>query len=330
MKSLLKQKKAMEFNFEWIFAMVAGAAILILAVYGAVKFSQTLRYQQDSELAKGLSIALDPMQAGFAEGKSSVIKFNQETRINNICDNSDFGANRISASSRSSIGEEWQNPGAETIIKNKYIFSSPESSKNYIAFSKQLVIGFRVADLLFLTSSKYCFINPPNEIEEEIRSFQIANFKINNQGCENSSINVCFRPVKGTSQKSKSCNMTIWGSCSDCETEYEQGYVEKGNRRFYYIGSLMYGAIIADYNVYNCNVQRLLYRTSKMAQLYIDKGDILSARQCSTNLKPELEVFMNVTSLASKSGRFDSAFSSIVSVARELNMKNSQEVCELW
>jgi hypothetical protein len=271
------------------------------------------------------------MQAGFAEGKSSIIKFNQETKINNVCESGGYGSNRVSASSKSNVGDKWLNAGAETIIKNKYLFTSLDSSKNYIVFSKQLSIGFKVADLIFLTSNNYCFINPPSEIEDEIRVFQIPNFKLNSQNCANSSINVCFSSAKTRQERTKQkCNMTVRGTCTGCNSEYEQGYIEKQNKRYFYTGSLMYGAIVSDYNLYTCNVQRLLYRLSGITGLYIKKGDMMSSRQCYTNLKPELELFKNATEIASKSGRFDSAFSSIASAAKELDKKNSQEVCEIW
>ena len=86
-----------QFDFSWIFAMIVGGMILFLAIYGAMRFGDTIQLGTDSDIAKSLSIITDPMQAGFGEGKVSKIIFRQETRINNICqsDYQGFGKNQI-------------------------------------------------------------------------------------------------------------------------------------------------------------------------------------------------------------------------------------------
>ena len=115
-----------QFNFVWIFALVAGGAILALAVYGATQAGDTMRFQSDTEVAKSISIITDPLQAGFADGSFGRISFRQETRINNICFDGEFGKNDISVATRSDVGEEWKSSGGATSIRNKYIFS-PDS-----------------------------------------------------------------------------------------------------------------------------------------------------------------------------------------------------------
>ena len=116
-------KKA-QFNFVWIFAILAGGTILVLAIWGAVQAGDTSGYGSDTAAAKSISILTDPLQAGFAEGSFGKIIFRQETRINNICLNDgEFGENGISVATRSGIGEEWSFPGGTTSIYNKYIVS---------------------------------------------------------------------------------------------------------------------------------------------------------------------------------------------------------------
>ena len=58
MKSIKKSigRKKGEFNFNILFAIIAGGAILVLAIYGAVKIGNTQRFQTDTEIAKKLSI----------------------------------------------------------------------------------------------------------------------------------------------------------------------------------------------------------------------------------------------------------------------------------
>ena len=120
-------KKA-QFNFVWLFAIIAGGAILVLAIYGATKVGDIQRFQTDTEVAKSLAIITDPLQVGFAESSFGKISFRQETRINNICVDGNFGRHKISATTRSNIGEEWNPPGAQVPIHNKYIFSSGRST----------------------------------------------------------------------------------------------------------------------------------------------------------------------------------------------------------
>jgi len=61
-------KKRGQFNFVWLFAIIAGGAILVLAIYGATKAGDSQRFQTDTEIAKELAILTDPLQVGFAEG----------------------------------------------------------------------------------------------------------------------------------------------------------------------------------------------------------------------------------------------------------------------
>lgn len=298
----------------------------MLAIYGAVRFSGTFKTQSDSELAKKLSIIIDPMQAGFAEGKSSIIKFSQETLINNKCENEEYGSNRISASTKLNNGK-WGNAGAETSIVNKYLFSDSSGAKDYTIFSKPFYLGFKIADLLFITSEDYCFINPPEEIESDIKSFNLNNFKLNSENCAEASIRVCFNShIAGGS----SCNITIFGLCTDCENGYERGFVEKDGQRFYYTGNLLYAGLISDYATYNCNVRRLFYRASKLADLYNKKGDLMASRDCFSGLSTQLESYSTLMETASKLQRFDSVINSVDMLAKELDKQNSEESCEIW
>jgi hypothetical protein len=323
-----KIKKRGEFNFEWIFAMIAGAAILILAIYGAVRFGNTLKYQSDSELSKQLSIILDPLQPGFAEGKSSRVIFNQNTRINNFCESYGFGSNKVSISTESK--GSWGEPGAGTSIINKYIFSSAEGGKDYVVFSKQFELGFEVSSILVITAQKYCFINPPSDIESDIKSINLENFKVNNQICENSSIRVCFQSANNKINSGNKCDITIVGTCNSCDNEYKYGYVEKGGQRLNYINTLMYGAIVSDYELYICNVKRLLYRAGELSYLYGEKANLMQSRSCSNDLKVELDSFSSLISSASKSDRLDSSLISINQLAEEITSKNNAGECELW
>lgn len=282
-------KKKGEFNFVWLFAIIAGASILFLAIYGAMGVGNTARYQSDSEIAKSISIITDPMQAGFSEGKHGSITFGEETRINNFCDDDGFGKNDISVKTRSNVGKEWVKSGVEVPVTNKYIFSSNnDSGKKYYVFSKPFYFPYKVADLIFLSSKNYCFYNAPDAVASEIDEMNIPNIVVNSsedQTCSEDSINVCFG---GGSD----CDITVYGSCySGCDSVYDEGTVVKNYNEMAYVGNLMYAAIFSEKGIYDCNVNRLIYRAGEIAQEFSDKADLMNARDCGTDLKSSLIIW---------------------------------------
>ena len=327
-----------QFNFVWLFAIIVGGAILVLAIYGAMQAGDTARYQSDSEVAKSLSIITDPLQAGFGESSFGRISFRQETRINNICLDNGFGQNDISVATRSGVGQEWNLAGGATSIHNKYIFSSEQNSgEDYYVFSKGFDFPYEVADLIFLTPEDYCFINAPDEVVDEVLGLSIPNIEVDHPtgvplgvGLPGSTsdgancsvaeaVRVCFGNGDG-------CDVMVYGSCqSGCDSVFDEGTVVKGSSDMKYVGSLMYGAIFSDKEVYDCNVERLMYRAGKIAEEFSVKTDLMDARGCGTNMKADLVVWsgllMNATS--------DSLLG-LRTMSDVIDKKNSREVCGVW
>ncbi|MEI6058859.1 MAG: hypothetical protein WCP89_03750 [archaeon] len=320
-------KNAVEFNFEWLFAIVAGATILILAVYGVSRLGNTQRYQTDTEIAKQLAIITDPLQAGFAEGVFSKIIFNQDTRINNICYSEDFGKNDMSVATKSGVGSEWQDSGGATSIHNKYIFSDAASTgRDYYVFSTPFYFPYKVSDLIFLSSdsNEYCFISPPRDVENMILGLNMPHIKVNNCSDNGNIIRVCFGTSGGD------CEISVYGSCTNSCGElgvYNEGYVEKFDRsvKMNYVGNLIYGAILSDKGVYDCNVKRLLYRTGEIAEIFSVKAGLMDSRDCSTNLNTDLAILGEI----SKNDTVDDLFS-LNPVIKQIEAKNEQEICGLW
>ncbi len=317
--SPLKYKKKAQFNFVWLFAIIAGATILVLAIYGAMKAGDSMRFQTDTEVAKSISIITDPLQAGFSEGSFGRILFKQETRINNFCFDDEFGKHAISVSTKSDVGEAWNIPGEQVSVHNKYIFSSETNSgKEYYVFSKPFEFPYKVADLIFLTPEKYCFLNAPDEIVEEVEGMNIQNIEIENCTVEDS-VKVCFG-------SGSDCDVKVRGSCfSGCKSVYNWGSVEKYGSNMNYVGNLMYAAIFSDKEIYDCNVRRLMHRTGMIAQGLIDKADLMDARSCNTNLKIDLIYWNSATINATSSD-----LSRLYTVSKNLENKNNREVCGLW
>lgn len=311
-------KKA-QFNFVWIFAILAGGAILVLAIWGAVQTGDTLRYGSDTAAAKSISILTDPLQAGFAEGSFGKIMFRQETRINNICLNDgEFGKNDISVATRSGVGTEWNFAGGANSVHNKYIFSKEKNEGlDFYVFSKSFEFPYEVSDLIFMSSDTYCFVNAPEDIEDEVLGLGIENIVFGN--CSAVDETVCFGG-------GSSCDTIVYGSCmGNCDSIYDEGVVAKKSGDLKYVGNLIWGAIFSDKLIYDCNVERLMFRTGNIADIFAKKADFMDARECGTNLKGDLVVW---------SGMVDGATSgdlmSLKEYAEDLGTKNDREVCGMW
>jgi hypothetical protein len=321
----MKSKKA-DFNFVLLFAIIAGTAILLLSIYGAVKAGTSQRVGQSAELAKKIEYITDPLQAGFASTSSSSITFPKETRINNNCFSEGFGYNEIFIQSKSSIGEEWLKETIPTQINNKYIFSENQEGKKFYVLSKPFKMPFEIADLLFITSKDYCLImtdEDAEEIAEEIISLGTKNIGVKtseNNTCSEDAIKVCFG-------YGSSCEITIIGECPNCDSKYEYGTLRKNNSQVFYAGNLLYAAIFSDKENYECNVQRLIFRTSKIAKIFSEKADLMNARGCNTNFKQSMESLAEVTSKAN-SDQLEDIY--LISQSIGELKEFSREGCDLW
>ena len=308
-----------QFNFVWLFAIIVGGAILVLAIYGATQAGDTARYQSDSEVAKSIAIITDPLQAGFGESSFGRISFNDETRINNICLSGGFGKNEISVATRSGVGKEWNLAGGATSIHNKYIFSSERSSgEDYYVFSKGFDFPYEVADLIFLTPENYCFVNAPDEVVDEVLGLSIPNIQINNCTITDA-VRVCFG-------NGDDCDVMVYGSCQGgCDSVFDEGTVSKGDSDMKYVGSLMYGAIFSDKGVYDCNVERLMFRAGKIAEEFAAKTNLMDARGCDTNMRGDLVVWGGLLANATSNDLMR-----LRTMADGIDKKNDREVCGVW
>jgi len=313
----MKNKKGLEFSFGWLFALVVGAAILFLAIYAAVKFISSEQTVQETEAAKQLETILTPIETGGEEAKAvAPIVFPAVTRVYNNCStDGNFGEQSIRVSTL--FGNKWQEQGLPITSYDKYIFS-PDlmQAKELYVFSKPFEMPFKVANLLFIWSDKYCFVNPTPEIENEITDLNLKNINITDNP------NLC---PKGSN---KVCNA---GDYAICNITVDSGAhsVTKNGRTVYYEGSLIYGAIFSEPDVYECQVKRLMKRTSELALLYNAKSGLIAAESegCSSNLQGDLGVLaMQVAGLTSTSELVAINFLAEGLSEKEGQMKN----CKLW
>jgi len=302
----MKTRGELQISFGWLFAIIAGISILFLAIFISTKIIKTEQGEADTTTAKKLDVLLNPLETSFESGKTTTIALSSETKIYNKCEDiGNFGKQLIQISQKS-FGE-YSDTGIDVSFPNKYIFSDEvvEGKKFYLT-SKPFNYPFKVSDLIFLTSKEYCFVDAPEEIENEISDFQ-ENIKVEN--CSDESVKICFME--------EGCDVDVyWG----------RQYVQKGDEKLYFSENLLYAAIFSDKDIYECQVKRLMKRTEELASLYLDKSVFVANKGCYSNLEIEL------ISLKESAKNFDISenFDSIDYLADSLNQKNKMSECKLW
>ncbi|MBU2104483.1 MAG: hypothetical protein KKF67_01765, partial [Nanoarchaeota archaeon] len=165
-------------------------------------------------------------------------------------------------------------------------------------------------DLIYITSSedKYCFIDAPEEILEELEDLKQENIFLAN--CS-TGVKICFSG----------------GSKCEVNVNYNSKYVEKNSERIYFEGdSLMYAAIFSDKEIYECQLKRLMQRTEQLTLLYRDKANFVSRVGCDSNLNSDL---MQLNTLA-KNLKGSEEIYSLKNVAEEIEYKNDLAKCRIW
>ena len=206
---------ALEISFGWLFALIAGATILFLAIFLGSKIIGSSDEIISAETGEEITILLNPLETSFETAQTTSITIPLETRINNICsDENPFGKQSLQLDQKRF--NEWTETDTKVSSYNKYIFSEEQTEgKTFYLFSKSFDFPFKVANLIYLTSSDdvYCFVGAPTEIKEEISNLNQGNLLVEN--CTKGSIKVCF--------KGGTCNI---------EVDYSDGELRKGKDIF--------------------------------------------------------------------------------------------------
>jgi hypothetical protein len=275
-------KGALEISFGWLFAIFAGIVIIFLAIYLSTKLVNSSQDTVSAETGKEIEIILNPLETSFEAAQTTSMTIPSETRINNICDESGtFGRQGVRLDQKS-FGK-WIETEVNVYFANKYIFSENivEGKKFYI-FSKPFSFPFKVADLIYLTSStkRYCFYDAPEEIKREILNMNKPNLLVEN--CSDEDIKVCFHR-------------------SGCEISVDLALktVTKDRTKVFFSGinyddSLMYAAIFSDRTIYECQVKRLLLRLKEIASLYSEKAVSLQNVGCTDTISNNLNELNNM------------------------------------
>jgi len=320
MSGINANKKGLEMSFAFIFAMIVGAVILFLAIYMVARLISNSEQTHGGEVSKELSILLNPMQTSLESSKEMSIELPQETRIEDNCYyDGAFGRQTFSTSLKG-IGDKWGKPGAAVPITNKYIFSPIDLEGNRLyLFSKPFDFPWKAVDIIIITSKAYCFVSPPKSVEDEIMQIKnqggLNNLEINYsiEECKNNSIKVCF---------GFACDISVYSG----DEEYRIGYVESQGNKMFYSGSLLYGAIFSDKNLYECNLKRIMKRIYQQGLLLSSESILIANKNCNSNMEADLNLFTTAVAHLNSSVEL-LQLREIVSI---LNIKNSNNNCKLW
>ena len=310
----------LEISFSWMFALIVGAVILFLAIFFLTRFINTQQQVEGVKTASEIQASLNTLELGFEESKAEKLSASVDTRIYSSCDNSGyFGHQGIMVKEK--VYGNWPNSGFEVTSQNKYLFSErPVEGRNFFLFSKNFELPFEIASLIYLTPQDkgYCFVDPPSDIEEEIKNLNgdKSDFNLNLKdsdeiGCSEEDLEVCF------------------DSYSPCDINVDNfdNTVEKDGDVLYFEGnSLMYAAIFSEPSLYECQVQRLMKRAEVLSNIYKEKLLLNSYQGCSGYLLEDLN------ELSEKYGFYQGSedLSLIFEDSENLRIKNKNPACRLW
>ncbi|MEK6918973.1 MAG: hypothetical protein AABW73_02945 [Nanoarchaeota archaeon] len=325
------EKRGFEFSFNWIFALIAGAAILFIAIYASGKFLNTGEFQQSTETAKKLTTLFEPLGVqGLGEARTGKISLQSDIKIYSDCfTDGSLGRQRISIAEKKSFNDkEYGDKGVGIEFSNKYIFFTEESEgREFDYFTKSLNLPFKTANLLVITDKNYCFVKPPRFVEDEINDLGMKNIIIKetvgdcikNMTMINKSQVVCF-----DTGSTNTCGSMVTDTSGAGEEKYSRGYVNSPSGTKYFVKELLYPAIFSKKTDYECNVKRIMMRTSNLAKLYTEKSKLLSIRGVCESGQ---ETALLTLDTAARTLRTSQDLSGVKSIADGINQNG---ICELW
>lgn len=313
----MKNKRGFEFSFGWLFAIIAGGVIIFLAVFAAVRLAETEKEVKNTEIGKEIGILLTPIETSIENSKSVKIVVPSETRIYNDCSlRGNFGSQKISISTKSNIGANWPTPGVSSTFYNKYLFSEKISEgKSFYLVSFAFEFPFKVADIAILIpgSESYCFIDSPNEVKEDL---------------ENLNLDIAFvEDVKECIPRSKKVCFSSSGCDIDVNLNSKSVKKKKEKISIFYEGPLIYSAIFSSNELYECQLKRIMMRTSEISLLNLAKSEYLSGSGCNSQvIQSSLLSFSNSTRSISES----IGLRQLQNKAEEIEQINRRLSCRLF
>ena len=306
--------RGIEMSFTWIFAIIVGISVLILAFILISKIIGIGTMQRDVKVAKEVGILLNPLETGFENAKTSSFSIPAESRIINKCYTEGNFGRQVIAISQFGFGK-WSNTDVDVGFLNKYIFSNKTTEgRKFYVFAKPFNFPFKVTDLIYITSAsdEYCFIGAPENIEDELSNMNQANFFTEDCRDNERKIKVCFL-----------------GSDCDIVVRYDEGsgsVLKDGETMYFENDALMYAAIFSNSAIYECQLKRLMKRLDSLSQIYMDKIGFSASKGCDSNLNPKLIQLNSYANSLSSSGNLGQ----IKTLTEEIDELNNYAICSLW
>jgi len=319
----MKNKRGFEFSFGWIFSVVVGAVIIALAIYAATKLGNQESTIATSSSAKQFSILTSSFETGLEEDKPDSISFPSESIIFNECSLAgNFGKQKISVADSSSPDKI----GIAASISSKYYFSENEvKGKRMLVWSKPIMLPFKTADVMYIWSEddRYCFIDTPKLIEDNLDRLRRNNPLINQT--------IIFATSFDKDNLCKKAVDVCFGGSTNCNINVMEDRVRKNGKEVYYgvtneDYTLLYAAIFSEPDIYECQLKRLMERTTSLALLYESKSEMLGSQGCGSSLQSSLTQYAILTSEYNDS----KDISSVLISAKELGVENEELSCPLF
>jgi hypothetical protein len=194
---------------------------------------------------------------------------------------------------------------------------------------------FKIADLIYLSAEEFCFVNPPEGMESELRDLEMENIQVvrNKKDCKKDVEvkTICF----GRS----GCDLNVFGQCYgfECSSsygKYDYGIVENRDSNtgkveilYYITPELLYAALFSSPDLYRCNLNRLMHRVNIVSRLYLEKINSLKTQGCRTGKLNE-----KLSDLALQASYLTKAENiiSIKDYARQVDNINTGLICKVF
>jgi len=325
MKINILDKRGFQISFAWLFAIIVGSFIIFLAIFASVKLIGTEQEISNVETSKEFEILANVLETGFESSKTASLEIPLETRIKNNCQKPNafepFGTQGIQLAQKSL--NRWSEVGTEIVFRNRYIFSEDiTEGKKFFLFSKSFDFPFEVSDVIYLTSAEkdYCFVGlrESEDFEDEIIR-EISNLNQENlfvENCPSSGINICFGNF------GEECHIDVNLNQRYVEKENEEG---ENERVYFETNALMYGAIFAEKEIYECQVKRMMNRLSTLANTYYEKELLLSQTQSCPRDGSILGLSTEAKTLTNSNDLIN-----VKKVAESVDKINGRAICKLW
>jgi hypothetical protein len=322
----MKYKKGFEIQFNWLFILVAGAAIILF-------FSTIIMKQKDvtsssvsaqvlksiESIISGTSVSLDT--ANIVEVPKAKINFN------------------CGSISSGKISRQFQNL---VLFSPKYVSQAKIYTRTY-----SLNIPFRTTNLLMLTSSDIRYIiigNGDDEVVKQINSSfdesltkeqydTLPQLKNENDRIKFIFSNTQIPTLPTVFSKLPDEDVTAVRIIGDTKKGQLEFYSKKGtswqkNSDSFYIGNSLFGALYSDSALYNCSMNNALVRSKIVGDVYSDRTSNLIgySNDCDQIYQDAISIFEQLDGITISNQNID-VVSNLVLDIEDLNKEAQLKSC---